>query len=118
MLLSSHILIMPALNGTLTSMKNQKRKYKSHKQVYPVLRKIGQQILYIQQRVCVYKRVHQCINAITFKFVSNSYHHYLNQICEYAPQCSIESRRNISLIYLEPRIYRIIIGIYLYFLPI
>ena len=31
MLLSSHILIMPALHGTLTPMKNSERKYKLHK---------------------------------------------------------------------------------------
>ena len=42
----------------------------------------------------VHKRVHHCINAITFKFANNSYPHYLNGVYEYASQCRIESRRN------------------------
>ena len=42
----------------------------------------------------VYKRVHQCINAITFKFASNAGPHYLNEIYDYAPQCRVESRSN------------------------
>ena len=33
----------------------------------------------------VYKRVHQCINAITFKFFKNVCPHYLNEVYEYAP---------------------------------
>ena len=44
----------------------------------------------------VYKRVHQCINAITFKFVNNACPHYLNEVSEYAPQCRIESRSNFA----------------------
>ena len=40
----------------------------------------------------VYIRVHQCINAITFKFVDNACSHYLNEVYEYVPQCRIESR--------------------------
>ena len=44
----------------------------------------------------VYKRVHQCINAITFKFVNNACPHYLNEVYEYAPLCRIESRRNFA----------------------
>ena len=42
----------------------------------------------------VHKRVHQCINAITLKFVNNSCPHYLNEVYEYALQCRIESRSN------------------------
>ena len=42
----------------------------------------------------VNKRVHQCINAITFKFVNNACPHYLNEVYEYAPQWRIESRSN------------------------
>ena len=34
----------------------------------------------------VNKRIHQCINAITFKFASNACPHYLNEVYEYAPQ--------------------------------
>ena len=41
-----------------------------------------------------HKRVHQWINAITFKFVNNSCPRYLNEVYEYAPQCRIKSRRN------------------------
>ena len=44
----------------------------------------------------VNKRVHQCINAITFKFVNNACPHYLNEVYEYAPQCRIESRSNFA----------------------
>ena len=42
----------------------------------------------------VYKMVHQCINAITFKFIINACPHYLNEVYEYAPPCRIESRSN------------------------
>ena len=41
--------------------------------------------------LAVNKRVHQCINPITLKFVNNAYPHYLNGVYEYAPQCRIES---------------------------
>ena len=44
----------------------------------------------------VNKRVHQCINAITFKLVNNSCPHYLNEVYEYIPQCRIESRSNLA----------------------
>ena len=44
----------------------------------------------------VYKRVHQCINAITFKFVSNACPHYLNEVYDYAPKCRIESISNFA----------------------
>ena len=44
----------------------------------------------------VNKRVHQCINAIAFKFVSNTCAHYLNEVYECAPQCRIESRSNFA----------------------
>ena len=32
-----------------------------------------------------YKRVHQCINVTTFKFVNNACAHYLNEVYEYSP---------------------------------
>ena len=38
----------------------------------------------------VNKRVHQSINAITFKFVINACPHYFNEVYEYAPQCRAE----------------------------
>ena len=38
--------------------------------------------------------VHQCLKAITFKFVNNIYPNYLNEIHEHAPQFRIESRSN------------------------
>ena len=44
----------------------------------------------------VYTRVHQCINAITFKFVNNACSHYLNEIYDYVPQCRIESKSNFA----------------------
>ena len=42
----------------------------------------------------VNKRVHQCINAITFKFVNDACHIFLREVYEYAPQCKVESRSN------------------------
>ena len=42
----------------------------------------------------VNKRVHQCINAITFKFVNDACHIFLREVYEYAPQCRVESRSN------------------------
>ena len=42
------------------------------------------------------KRVHQCKNAITFKFVNNVCPHYLNDVYEYASQCRIEPRSNFA----------------------
>ena len=44
----------------------------------------------------VYKRVHQFINVITFKFLNNACPHYLNEVYECAPQCRIESRSNFA----------------------
>ena len=44
----------------------------------------------------VYKRVHQCLNAITLKFVNNVSPHYLNEVSEYALQCIIDSRSNFA----------------------
>ena len=41
-------------------------------------------------------RVHQCINAITFKFFNNACPHCLNEVYEYAPQCRIELRCNFA----------------------
>ena len=40
------------------------------------------------------ERVHQCINAITFKFVNNSCSFYLNEIFEFAPHCRIKTRNS------------------------
>ena len=44
----------------------------------------------------VNKRVHQRINAITFKLVNNACPHYLNEVYQYTPQCRIESRSNLA----------------------
>ena len=40
--------------------------------------------------------MHQCINAIIFKFANIFSSHYLNEACEYAPQCRIESKNNFA----------------------
>ena len=42
------------------------------------------------------KRVNQCINNITFKFVSNTYPYYLKEIFEFAPYCRIETRNEFA----------------------
>ena len=40
------------------------------------------------------KRVDQCINTITFKFVSDT--HYLKEIFEFAPHCRIDTRNKFA----------------------
>ena len=40
------------------------------------------------------KRVDQCINTITYKFVNNTYPYYLNEIFEFAPHCRISKLKN------------------------
>ena len=40
------------------------------------------------------KRVHQCINAITFKFANNNF--YLNEIFELAPHYRIATRNSFA----------------------
>ena len=44
----------------------------------------------------VNKKVHQYINAITFKFVNNACRHHFNEVYEYATHCRIESRSNFA----------------------
>ena len=44
----------------------------------------------------VNKRVHECINAITFKFVNNACPIYLNEVYVHAPQCRIGPRSNFA----------------------
>ena len=38
------------------------------------------------------KRVDQCINTITFKFVNNTCPYYLKEMFEFAPHCRIDTR--------------------------
>ena len=40
------------------------------------------------------KRVHQCINTITYNFVNKTCPYYLNEIFEFAPHCRIDTRNN------------------------
>ena len=42
------------------------------------------------------KRVDQCTNTITFKFVNNTYLYYLKKIFEFAPQCRIDTRNKFA----------------------
>ena len=42
------------------------------------------------------ERFHQCVNAITFKFVNENCPFYLNEIFEFAPQCRIDTRNSFS----------------------
>ena len=42
------------------------------------------------------ERVHQCINAITFKFVNNNCPFYLNEIFEFAPHCRKGTRNRLA----------------------
>ena len=40
------------------------------------------------------EELHQCINAITFRFVKNDCPFYLNHIFEFAPHCRIDTRNS------------------------
>ena len=42
------------------------------------------------------ERVHQCINAINFKFVNKNYPFYLNEIFEFTPNCRIDTRNSFA----------------------
>ena len=42
------------------------------------------------------KRVDQCINIITSKFVNNTCHYYLKEIFEFAPHCRIDTRNKFA----------------------
>ena len=42
------------------------------------------------------KRVDQCINTITFKFVNDSCPYYLKEIFEFATHCRIKTRNKIA----------------------
>ena len=42
------------------------------------------------------KRVDQCINTITFKFVNNTCPYYLKEIFEFAPHCRIDTRNKFA----------------------
>ena len=42
------------------------------------------------------KRVYQCINTVTFKFVNNTCPYYLKEIFQFAPHCRIDSRNKFA----------------------
>ena len=42
------------------------------------------------------KRVDQCINTITFKFVNDACPYYLKEIFEFAPHCRIDTRNKFA----------------------
>ena len=42
------------------------------------------------------KRVDQCINTITFKFVNNTCPYHLKEIFEFAPHCRIDTRNKFA----------------------
>ena len=42
------------------------------------------------------KRVDQCINTITFKFVNNTCPYYLKEVFEFAPHCRIDTRNKFA----------------------
>ena len=42
------------------------------------------------------KRVNQCINTITFKFVNNICHYYSNFFKKFAPHCRIDTRNKFA----------------------
>ena len=97
MLLSSHILVVPALNGTLVSkLQITQNKFihfcfKSDKRYHISIKEL-RSIYWLS----VYESSDQCINAITFKVFDNAGLYYLNEVYEYATPCRIESRSNLS----------------------
>ena len=42
------------------------------------------------------KRVDQCINTITLKFVNNTCPYYLKEIFEFTPHCRIDTRNKFA----------------------
>ena len=42
------------------------------------------------------ERAHQCINAITFRFVIKNCPFYLNEIFEFAPHCKIDTKNKFA----------------------
>ena len=42
------------------------------------------------------KRVNQCINTVTFKFVNNTGLYYLKEIFEFAPHCRVDTRNKFA----------------------
>ena len=42
------------------------------------------------------KRVYQCINTVTFKFVNNTFPYYLKEVFEFAPYCRIDKRNKFD----------------------
>ena len=42
------------------------------------------------------KRVDQCINIITFKFVNSTCPYYLKEIFEFAPHCRVDTRNKFA----------------------
>ena len=49
------------------------------------------------------KRVDQCINTITFKFVNDTCPYYLKEIFEFAPHCRIDKRNTFAKQFLFAR---------------
>ena len=98
MRLFSHILTTCAQLGTQILPKKQKRRYKLYKiNVYGfVLDSITCSICLVRSWLPTKERVHQCINAITFKFVNKNYPFYLNEIFEFAPHCRIDRRNSFA----------------------
>lgn len=84
---SSHILVIPALRGTLTLIKKLKMKIQmaQNKNICFCLKLFKRHHTSSKKFesinwLLVYKRVHQCINAITPKFVKNPCPYYLNEV--------------------------------------
>ena len=42
------------------------------------------------------KRVNQCINIITFKFIDNTCPYYMKEIFEFAKHCRIDTRSKLA----------------------
>ena len=101
MRLFSHILTTSAQLGTQILPKKQKRRCKLCKMnVYGFVLDKMQQISLTKFRsinsLLTKERVHQCINAITFKFVNKNGPFYLNEIFEFTPHCRIDTRNSFA----------------------
>ena len=93
--------VYPAWYLNLTEKKKKKIQIMQHKCIQLCLRldKV-QHISVTEFRLINWlptkERVHQCMNAITFKFVNNNCPFYLNKTFEFAPHCRIHTRKSFA----------------------
>ena len=93
--------VCPAWYPSLTEKKKKKIQIMQHKCKIFCLRldkmpHISEEDFRLMNWLPTSKRVDQCINAITFKFVSNTCPYYLKEIFEFAPHCRTDTRNKFA----------------------